>query len=60
MKSRPTRIEKLERRMKPEAPIIILMEDQELTEEQQLEIARAEAAGVEPHIIRVVRASRAK
>jgi len=46
--------------MKPEAPIIILMEDQELTEEQQLEIARAEAAGVEPHIIRVVRASRAK
>ena len=54
------KLEKLERRYKPEPPIIILMEDQELTEEQQLDIARAEAAGIEPYIIRIVRASKQK
>ncbi len=41
-----------------QGPVIVLMEDEELTEDQRLQIARAENADLKPHIIKVMRASK--
>ena len=51
------RIEKLSQEIEPQQPIFVLIGDQQLTEAQQLEAARAEAAGIKPHIIHIVKAS---
>ncbi len=52
------RIDKLSNKIKPLPPVFVLMPGQELTEGQKLEAARAEAAGVKPLIIEIVRASK--
>ncbi len=51
------RIDKLSRR--DNSPVIIvLMEGQEPDQQQRLRMARAENAGIRPHIIQIVRASK--
>ncbi len=48
------RIDKLSKGQEPEQPIICLMEGELPNDEQRLKIARAEAAGIKPHIIQIV------
>ena len=54
-----TRLNKIKGKIKPQPAIIILKEGEEITQEQQAQLAKSKAAGLEPLVIRVVRASRA-
>ncbi len=54
------RVKKLNEKITPATPIIVLMEDAEPTEEQKQKMARAKMLGIEPHIIRVIKASEGK
>jgi len=51
-------MEKIRNKVKPSPPIIILFDDQEPTEKQLLEMAEAEAAGLQPLIVNLVAASK--
>ncbi len=57
MMNHKKRIDKLSK-ANLEAPIIVLMPGEELTEAQRLEIAKAEAAGIKPIIVRFELASK--
>ncbi len=46
------KVEKLESAREPELPIILIMPGKEPTEEDLLKIAKAEAAGIKPIIVR--------
>ena len=52
-----TRLERLYGKIKPVAPVFVLIGKQELTEEQELQAARAAAAGHRAIIVNVVAAS---
>jgi len=52
-----TRLNKLNSKIKPAAPVFVLTGKQELTEDQELQAARAAAAGQQAIIINVVAAS---
>ncbi len=54
------RTEKLEKKIKPQQPIIVLMEGKGPTEAQQKQIDKAAAAGIKPHIIQIGPASKEK
>ena len=52
-----TRLEKLYRKIKPVAPVFVLIGKQKLTEEQELQAAEAAAAGQQAIIVNLVAAS---
>jgi len=47
------RVDKLSEKIKPAPPIILIEAGQELTAEQQQQIERSRAAGIEPEYLKI-------
>lgn len=56
MSSLKSRLNKLSKKIKPPGPVFILRPGEELTADQELQIAQAAARGQEAIIIRITRA----